>query len=278
MIIDGRALAQKIYEDIQSKNIPNPRLAIILANDDESSKKYTELKKKAGEKIGINVDIYTYNTAVQKEEIINKIEELNWDNNCNGIVVQLPLFSHLETSTSEILDTIDPQKDADGLTSFSLASSFYFNENSILPAAVEAVMISLEQVMPLKELIGKNVLIINNSNLVGNPLAIALSKLNATVTIAHEYTKDLKSLLSNADVIISATGVTNIISAKDIKEDSILIDITSVSKNGIVLGDFVYDEILKSKAKAYTPVPGGIGPLTVASLFKNLIKLIQING
>jgi len=278
MIIDGKALAQEIYLDIQSKNISSIKLAIILANNDESSRKYTELKKKAGERIRIQVYIYSYESGVTKEELIKKIEDLNSDNTVHGIVVQLPLFDNLLDSTTEILNTIEPRKDADGLTLTSLSSSFNYSEKSIMPAAVEAIMISIAQVNSKVNLKGKNVVIINNSNLVGNPLAIALSKLNATVTLAHEYTLNLKELVLNADVIISATGVTNIISDVDIKEGAILIDLTSVSKDGKVLGDFIYDENLINKAMAYTPVPGGIGPLTVASLFKNLVKLVENNG
>lgn len=273
MIIDGKALAQKIYLEISNKATNPLKLAIILANNDESSKKYTELKKAAGEKIGINVDIYKFDEKITKEDLILKISELNNDISVNGIVVQLPLFSHLNDFTTEILDTLSPKKDADGLTSTSLATAFNFSENSIMPAAVEAIMISLSEVEDLKNLKGKNILIINNSNLVGNPLAVALSKLNATVTIANEFTQNLNKLTLNADIIITATGVTNIIKADDIKNGAILIDVTSVNKDGKVYGDFIFDESLINKAKAYTPVPGGIGPLTVASLFKNLIKL-----
>ena len=278
MIIDGRALAEKIYTDIQSKNLKDIKLAIILANNDEASRKYTDLKKKAGERIGIKVDIYSFDEKISKNELILKIVELNNDLTVDGIVVQLPLYQHLEEVTIEILNNIEPKKDADSLTSSSLASTFNYSKDSIMPAAVEATMISLAEIVPLNELEGKNIVIINNSNLVGNPMAIALSRLNATVTLAHKFTKDLKSLISNADVIISATGVTNIISANEVKDDVILIDITSVSQNGKTLGDFVYDQDLIRKAKAYTPVPGGIGPLTVASLFKNLVKLVNQNG
>lgn len=278
MVIDGKNISLQIYKDIQSKHLSNLKLAIILANDDESSKKYTDLKKSYGEKLGISVEIFRFDKNSTKNKIINLIAQLNADDCFNGIVVQLPLFKHLEDDTFEILNNIDYRKDADGLTRTSLASAFNYNENSIMPAAVEAVLIALSQAKDPNDLNGQSILIINNSNLVGNPLAIVLSRFNATVTIANEFTKNLKDLTLNSDIIVSATGVTNIIEAKDIKMGAILIDVTSVSLNGMVLGDFVYDQDLINKCSAYTKVPGGIGPITVASLFKNLVRLKEIYG
>lgn len=278
MVIDGKNISLQIYKDIQSKHLSNLKLAIILANDDESSKKYTDLKKSYGEKLGISVEIFIFDKNSTKDKIINLIAQLNADDSFNGIVVQLPLFKHLEDDTFEILNNIDYRKDADGLTTTSLASAFNYNENSIMPAAVEAVLIALSQAKDPNDLNGQSILIINNSNLVGNPLAIVLSRFNATVTIANEFTKNLKDLTLNSDIIVSATGVTNIIEAKDIKMGAILIDVTSVSLNGMVLGDFVYDQDLINKCSAYTKVPGGIGPITVASLFKNLVRLKEIYG
>ncbi len=278
MAIDGKNISLQIYKDIQSKHLSNLKLAIILANDDESSKKYTDLKKSYGEKLGISVEIFRFDKNSTKDKIINLISQLNADDSFNGIVVQLPLFKHLEDDTFEILNNIDYRKDADGLTTTSLASAFNYNENSIMPAAVEAVLIALSQAKDPNDLNGQSILIINNSNLVGNPLAIVLSRFNATVTIANEFTKNLKDLTLNSDIIVSATGVTNIIEAKDIKMGAILIDVTSVSLNGMVLGDFVYDQDLINKCSAYTKVPGGIGPITVASLFKNLVRLKEIYG
>lgn len=278
MVIDGKNISLQIYKDIQSKHLSNLKLAIILANDDESSKKYTDLKKSYGEKLGIPVEIFRFDKNSTKDKIINLIAQLNADDSFNGIVVQLPLFKHLEEDTFEILNNIDYRKDADGLTTTSLASAFNYNENSIMPAAVEAVLIALSQAKDPNDLNGQSILIINNSNLVGNPLAIVLSRFNATVTIANEFTKNLKDLTLNSDIIVSATGVTNIIEAKDIKMGAILIDVTSVSSSGMVLGDFVYDQDLINKCSAYTKVPGGIGPITVASLFKNLVRLKEIYG
>jgi len=278
MVIDGKELSQEIYNEIETQAIGNIKLAIILANNDEASIKYTELKRRAGEKINITVEIFKFDQSVKKEDLMNIINKLNADNNLHGIVVQLPLFEHLAEDTLEILECIEPLKDADGLTRSSLASAFYFSEESILPAAVAAIMKSINHVISFKELSGKNVVIINNSNLVGVPLSVVLSRFNATVTICNEFTKNLTILTKEADIIISATGVTNIISANVIKKDSILIDVTSVVKEGKVYGDFIYDTELISKVKAYTPVPGGIGPLTVASLFENLIKLVKKNG
>jgi methylenetetrahydrofolate dehydrogenase (NADP+) / methenyltetrahydrofolate cyclohydrolase len=284
-LINGKQIANKIIEDIKLKAL-GKTLAIILASNDQSSHLYVNLKKKRAEEIGIKVETFTFGESDSAEKIINKINELNSDSNINGVLIQLPFFDHLKEDTKTIVNSLDHTKDVDGLTAINQGMTSQFLEGSIPPAAVEAILESLskcfaedltwqnliknnEQIESIK---GKEILVVNNSDLVGKPLSMILSTLGGTVTIANTFTKDLENICMNADIIVAATGKTNLIDASMIKENAILIDVTSEKINGEIKGDFIVSEELENKASFLTPVPGGIGPITIACLLRNLVK------
>ncbi len=288
-IIDGRKIAADILESVKvevSKLTPKPKLAIVLANEDESSHTFVRLKMKRAEEVGIETKLFHYGKDVTIDELISEIRKFKNNIAITGVLVQVPLFDHLQKKIIEILNTIDPSKDVDGLTAYHLGRTVHLLDNTFIPATVEAILESLNFCFEenltwnniqknhsnLKSLIGKNVLIINNSNLIGKPLTQILTELGATVTVANVFTKDLGFYTRNSDVIVSATSKTNIISGDMIKQGAILIDVTSEMVEGTVKGDFIIDEELKSKASFLTPVPGGVGPLTIACLLRNMIR------
>ncbi len=273
MKINGKEIAKKIYQSI---NVKGKKLTIILATKDTSSVKYSYLKKQKGEEIGAIVNILEIRE--DKNELIEKISDLN-HSDTTGIIIQLPLHLSLLSYTEEILETISPKKDVDGLTSYSLANTFNYSSNKIIPATVKAVIKILEEIVLIEQvemnsfLKSKNVLIINNSNLIGKPLANILSQYDSTVILANKYTPNIKELLKVADIIVSATGKGSLFRAEDIKNNSVVIDVTSVIESDKLLGDFVHNDLLIEKTKYLTPVPGGVGPVTIASLFENLSLL-----
>lgn len=282
-IIDGKVLSEKIYQSITkelSELSFKPKLAIILASNDPASRTYVDLKVKKAEDLGIETEVFEFSQDVWFEDITKKIEDLNEDESVHGILVQLPIYQHISKNDEyEILSSIDPAKDVDCLTYTNLGKLYFVRYDSIWPATVDAISRSIEfAIGNLGNLKGMNVLIINNSNLIGKPLFTLLSTYNATVTVANKESQDLKDLCLKSDIIVSATGQTNLIDHTFVSEGSTLIDVTSVKKEEKVIGDFIHSTELYNKAAYITPVPGGIGPLTIASLFNNLIRLIKINN
>jgi len=283
-IINGKELADKIINNTTeavASLINVPKIAIILASNDDASKVYTNLKIKKANDIGIDAELFTFKDNSTSEDLINKIEQLNENSSFTGIMVQLPLYEALDLNRIEILNAIDPLKDVDGLTSFTLGFlSSGYTEEIVLPATVDAIIESLKYALKkdLNSIQGMNVLILNNTNLIGKPLSLILSTFNATVTLANKFTTNLKELCMQADIIVSATGQTALISADMIKQNAILIDVTSIKKNERTIGDFIVSEELEKKASFLTPVPGGIGPLTIACLLRNIVKLSRIQN
>lgn len=278
-LINGTAIAEIIYDqlksDIATLKAP-PKLTIILASEDEASKTYTRMKTAKAVDLGIGVELVTFKQGVKPEEIVLKLKELNEKQEVNGILVQLPLFKELKEFQHPILNTINPLKDPDGLTAVNLGLITQSFMNGIIPATVDAI---LECIKFAKiNVTGKEILIINNTDLIGKPLAGILATLNATVTIVNKFTHNLGDYTQSADVIISATGQTDLINASMIKEHALLIDVTSKNVDGKVKGDFVRNDELDAKADFITPVPGGIGPLTIACLLRNLVKLSKLQA
>jgi methylenetetrahydrofolate dehydrogenase (NADP+)/methenyltetrahydrofolate cyclohydrolase len=275
--IDGKQIAEKIYSEISSKlktfEKP-PKLSVILASKDPASKMYIKMKSEKAKSLGIEVEIFEMPDA-SKDEVIARIEEENI--NSAGILVQLPLSDSLKPNTEEILNTIDPAKDVDGLTSTNLGLIAKEVNNGILPATVAAIMecIGFTTNESLdRYLDGKNIAIINDSNLIGKPLASLLSKYNTTVNVLNKYTNDIKQYSIQADIIVTATGQGHIFDHTYVKKGCTIIDVTSIKKNDKVIGDFIVSEELKEKADWITPVPGGVGPLTIACLLRNLVNSI----
>lgn len=278
--VNSKKISEEIYNTIKNElsRLDNQtKLVIIEAGNDDASKKYISLKLQKALELGIKTDLIRFNEDVSIDEILKRISELNLDTNVNGILIQLPLFNHLLPYKHRILNSINPLKDVDGLSAINFGLYSQDIMNGILPATVDACLEVIKDSFN-KNLQGSNVLIINNSDLIGKPLSMVLTTLGATVIITNEFTDKINDYLNNADIIISATGKGNLYSYSQAKEDSLVIDVTSIKKEDQVIGDFKKEEI--DKNITVTPVPGGIGPLTIACLFRNLVNLtkLQKNG
>ncbi len=291
--IDGRERANQILDEVR-RDVQtlghSPRLAIFLASDDPASKVFVNIKMKKAKEVGIDAKLYKFPEDTSKEEFTHELNRLRHNVGVNGALLQLPLYESLKPYTNDFLNAIVPEKDADGLTALNQGSSSYLLPGSIPPATVEAVLECLDIVkeenftwsaitegsFKIKSLIGQFIVIINNSNLIGKPLAQILSSLGGTVVIANETTQNLSELTTKADIIVSATGKTNIIDHNMIKEGAILIDVTSEKIDVEYSGDFVRSFELDQKASWITPVPGGVGPLTVACLLRNVVRLSAV--
>lgn len=275
-ILDGKKISQKLKKEVQeeiqkniSKKKRSPQLEILLVGKEYASEKYINMKKKLSEELGIQCNVTRFTKEIDEKSIIKDILDKNQNKNVDGIMVQLPLPKHL--NTTRILEHISPQKDVDGLTSNNLGKLFTNNSNAFLPATpLGIIRILKEYKINLK---GKHVVILGRSLIVGIPLVSELLKLNASVTIMHSKSKNIKKISSQADILISAIGKANIINSKYIKKNSILIDvgISQDPESKKICGDFHFSNVIK-KSKYITPVPGGVGATTVPSLMKNVVK------
>ncbi len=268
-IIDGKEISKQIKDELSSKVktcMIKPSLAVIQIGEDPASNAYIRGKAKAANEIGMNFRLFQYAFDTSEREIINKIVELNNDEYIDGIIVQLPLPSGM--STKRIINAIDVSKDVDGLTDKSIAR-FYNNRKCFIPCTPLAVMELLKQ--KEIEVSGKHVVVVGRSNLVGKPLAQLLLKKDATVTVCHSKTENLKEFTKLADILIVAAGRKHLITADMIKEDAIIIDVGITREGEKLYGDVNFDEVEK-KASYITPVPGGVGPMTVTMLLKNVIE------
>lgn len=269
---DGKKLALQMTANIAeevnsalSKGVRPPKLAIVMIGDNKASEKYVKLKQKKALEIGMISEVFAYEGG-QLAQAQRQIEMLNVDHEVDGVMVQLPLPER--AATQELVDLISTQKDVDGLTSHNLGL-IALGGQGFLPATVRAVVAVLDA--ERYEVKGKDIVIVNNSNLIGLPLALYLSRLGATVQICHEYTENLDSKCLQADVIVSATGVKHLIKREMVREGALVIDAgIDVAEDGSVAGDL--SPKAYAKAGLYTPVPGGVGPLTVASLLVNTFE------
>jgi len=295
-IIDGKKISKEILDSLKQKlesSHIRPKLAIVLVSDDEASKTYTYLKAKRAEEIGVVVENYDFklHSVDLKSQVINKINELNNDDSIDGILLQLPLHESLRDSTDEIVDTIDPEKDVDGLTTIN-QKKLEEGIRTFVPATVEAVIECIKYTCP-KELLGegdqlsylgtflqgKRIVIVNDSKLIGKPLFSLLSRYNESIQVLNKYSQDIESIISQADILITATGQTQIFDVSNVKQSCTIIDITSVKKGDTVLGDVTISKELEGKVEWITPVPGGVGPITIACLLRNLVnKAVYLNS
>ena len=272
IIIDGKTIAKKILEDLKTKTQKlekKPSLAVILANDDSSSKIYVNSKEKTSLELGFHSCIYRFDKSITQGKLIQLIHELNENPNINGILVQLPLFKHL--NEQEIIELIDPKKDVDGFHPINVGK-LNCNLEPYAICCTPKGIIKLLKEYKIK-LQGKNAVVIGRSNIVGKPIATLLTNENATVTLAHSKTKDLKSITKTADIIVSATGHPKLIKADMVKKGAVVIDV-GINKqfNGKLVGDVDFDKV-KNIASHITPVPGGVGPMTIACLMENTYEL-----
>ena len=276
MIIDGKKYSEEIKNEIKKEIIELkkkkneiPCLVVILIGSFEPSKIYVRNKEKVANEVGIKSKILKYPADIKEQEILNKIKELNNDKDVHGILVQLPLPKQI--NVKNIINFIDPKKDVDGFNPINvgnLASGY----KSIVPCTPLGCMILIKKIE--KKIDGKHAVIIGRSNLNGKPMSQLLLKENCTVTIVHSKTKDIKTECKKADILVAAAGVPNLVRGSWIKDGSIVIDVGINKVNGKLVGDVHFDEA-KEKARAITPVPGGVGPMTIACLLKNTLECFK---
>ena len=276
MIIDGKKEAAILREEIKkeissikSKTNKIPGLTVILIGEFAPSQIYVRNKEKNSKEVGINSNVIKYSNDVTEEEILNKIKDLNNDKNVSGILVQLPLPDQI--NKEKIINSIDPTKDVDGFNPINvgnLASGY----DAIVPCTPLGCMLLLKKIE--KNLSGKHAIILGRSNLNGKPMAQLLLKENCTVTIAHSKTKNLQEECLKADILIAAVGVANLVKKDWVKDGSIVIDVGINKQGDKIVGDVSFGEV-KDKVKAISPVPGGVGPMTIACLLKNTLECFK---
>ena len=280
MIIDGNKISNNVLDDIKNELIMHnykPRLEVILLGDNHASILYVKKKKEACEKIGIIVNINKLSIDSSEEYIIDLIKTMNLNNLINGIIVQLPLPKNL--NEEKILNNIDYFKDVDGFHVKNIGELALNNrEPTFIPCTVLSCLKIFENIN--LDLVGKNIVIIGNSNIVGIPLSLILLKKKATVTVCHINTLNLQEHTKYADILISACGQPEIIKKEYVKKDSIIIDIGINYTNNFkkkLVGDVDFIDV-KDKVKHITPVPGGVGPITVSMLLLNTLKAFKLQN
>ena len=272
--IDGKGIAQKTlaYIEKEHKLLKDKYgraagLAVIMAGDNPASEIYVKNKIKACEIAGIYSRTIKLDENVTEKDLIEEIEKLNKDDKIDGILVQLPLPAHIDEL--KIINAISPEKDVDGFHSVNLGKMIIGDKTGFLPCTPYGIMQLLDEygIDPA----GKDTVIIGRSNIVGKPAAILFIEKSATVQVCNTKTKNTKEKIRNADIVIAAVGVPNFIKGEDIKEGAVVIDVGINRVNGKLCGDVDYEEV-SEKAGYITPVPGGVGPMTIASLIKNTFK------
>ena len=276
MIIDGKKEAELLRDEIkkevlkikESKN-KVPGLTVILIGNYTPSQIYVKNKEKNSKEVGMNSNVIKYSDDVSEKEILNKIKELNNDQNVSGILVQLPLPKQIDKE--KIINSIHPSKDVDGFNPVNVGnlSSGY---QGLVPCTPMGCLMLIKKVE--KNLSGKHAVIIGRSNLNGKPMAQLLLKENCTVTIVHSKTKNLQQECLKADILVAAVGVPNLVKKDWVKKDAIVIDVGINKLNDKIVGDVEFDQV-KDIAKAITPVPGGVGPMTIACLLKNTLECFK---
>jgi methylenetetrahydrofolate dehydrogenase (NADP+)/methenyltetrahydrofolate cyclohydrolase len=276
MIIDGKKESALLREEIKKeifeikkKTNKSPSLSVILIGDFAPSQIYVKNKEKNSKEVGINSEVIKYSEMVKESKILEKIDELNNNDNVSGILVQLPLPAHI--SKEKIINAIKPSKDVDGFHPINVGnlSSGY---KAIVPCTPSGCLLLIKKVE--KNLTGKHAVIIGRSNLNGKPMAQLLLKEDCTVSIVHSKTKDLKSECQKADILVVAVGVANLVKEDWVKKDSIIIDVGTNKVADKIVGDVDFEKV-KDKVKAITPVPGGVGPMTIACLLKNTLECFK---
>jgi methylenetetrahydrofolate dehydrogenase (NADP+) / methenyltetrahydrofolate cyclohydrolase len=276
ILIDGKKAAAELREELRQEVIELktkynkvPGLTVILIGDMAPSQIYVRNKEKSANEVGLKSEVIRYPEAVEEKTVLDKIEELNKNENISGILVQLPLPKHIDKQ--KVIETILPGKDVDGFHPMNVGNLSSGYESSV-PCTPLGCYLMIKKIEP--NLSGKKAVMIGRSNLNGKPMAQLLLKENCTVTITHSRTKDLKAECLEADIIVAAVGIPELVKADWVKKDAIVIDVgINKTQNGIV-GDVAFEEVSKV-ARALTPVPGGVGPMTIACLLKNTIECFK---
>lgn len=271
-ILDGKQIAQdyrqKLKEEVESLKEQGftPKLSVILVGNDGASQSYVNSKKKTAEKLGMISEIVHLDESTSEEEVLNELKRLNEDDSVSGILVQVPLPK--QVSEQKIIESINPDKDVDGFHPTNIGK-LYIDEQTFVPCTPLGIMELLNHADI--DIEGKEAVIIGRSHIVGQPIYKLLLQKNATVTIMHSKTKDMHSHLKNADIIVSAVGQPGIVSKDDVKEGAVVIDVGNTpDENGKLKGDVDYDDV-KEIAGAITPVPGGVGPMTITMVLNNTL-------
>lgn len=268
-IIDGKKIAAQIQTELQNKiaHLPTaPKLAIILVGNDDSSLIYVRNKQKAAAQIGLQTELFHLNENITEAELLELINACNKDNSVNGIIVQLPLPQHL--NTNHIINQILPTKDVDGFHPYNTGMLQNNEKPYFIAATPLGIMTLIKTVCP--NLSGKNVVLIGASLIVGRPLATLMLNQECTVTITHIHTQNIKELTRKADILVAACGVAKLVKKDWLKPNTILIDVGINRDNGKLCGDIDFDDVF-AEATAITPVPGGVGPMTIAMLLQNTV-------
>jgi len=273
IIIDGKEIAKKkkleIIDQVKEmkKQDFTPGLAVILVGDNQASRTYVNSKQKTARDLGMHNVLIEYPASITEHELLAKINELNDDDSIHGILVQLPLPAHI--NETNLIETISPEKDVDGFHPLNIGRMMT-GQDAFLPCTPYGVMVMLEEIR--LDLAGKHVVIVGRSNIVGKPAGQLFLKENATVTYCHSKTKDLAEYTKKADIVVSAVGKAGLITADHIKPGAVVIDVgMNRDEQGKLCGDVAYAEV-KEKAGYITPVPGGVGPMTIAMLMYNTLK------
>ena len=277
-IIDGKQISLDIKNELKEKVAKYKEqgieitLAVVKVGNDPASAVYVRNKEKACEYVGINSKTLALPEETTEEELLNVVKELNEDKNVNGILVQLPLPKHIDES--KVLLTIDSTKDVDGFHPVNVGK-MVIGEVTFLPCTPAGIIEMIKRTDI--DIEGKECVVIGRSNIVGKPMAMLMLKENATVTIAHSRTKDLKEVTKRADIIVAAIGKAKFVTADYVKEGAVVIDVgMDRDENGKLCGDVDFESVSKV-ASAITPVPGGVGPMTVTMLLVNCLRSVELN-
>lgn len=272
--IDGKAFSQVILEKIREEHNrlkekygKQAGLAVVIVGNNPASQVYVRNKMKACENVGFYSENIELDENISEKELLQEIDKLNKNDRINGILVQLPLPSHI--NELKIIDSISPEKDVDGFHVANIGKMVIGDETGFLSCTPYGIMQLLEEYKI--EIAGKDAVIIGRSNIVGKPMALMLIQKGATVQVCNSRTKDLRKKLNDADIIIVAAGVPKLLKKEDVKEGAVVIDVGINRVDGKICGDVDYEEVAE-RASYITPVPGGVGPMTIASLIKNTFK------
>ena len=276
ILIDGKKEAAELREklkqevlELKSKYNKVPGLTVILIGELAPSKIYVKNKEKSANEVGLKSEVIRYPETVDEKTVLNKIEELNNDESVSGILVQLPLPKHIDKQ--KVIEKILPSKDVDGFHPMNVGNLSSGYESSV-PCTPLGCYLLIKKIEP--NLNGKKAVVVGRSNLNGKPMTQLLLKENCTVTITHSKTKDLKSECLKGDIIVAAVGIPELVKGDWVKKDAIVIDVGINKTDKGIVGDVAFEEVSKN-AKALTPVPGGVGPMTIACLLKNTIECFK---
>ncbi len=276
ILIDGKKVAAELREELKQevielkvKHNKIPGLTVILIGDMAPSQIYVRMKEKAANEVGLKSEVIRYPEAVEEKTVLDKIDELNKDESVSGILVQLPLPKHIDKQ--KVIESILPSKDVDGFHPMNVGNLSSGYESSV-PCTPLGCYLLIKKIEP--NLSGKKAVVVGRSNLNGKPMTQLLLKENCTVTITHSRTKNLKAECLEADIIVAAVGIPELIKEDWVKKDAIVIDVGINKTDKGIVGDVAFDEVSKV-AKALTPVPGGVGPMTIACLLKNTIECFK---